>query len=110
MRAANRLSPRLRKADVSHVAGLDHLCDRTDCLLDRDGRVHPTQMIDVDAVRAQPLQRVRESVLHSNRPPVDAGERVVRCAKRSELHADHGGVPIAALQSFADEELVVAHA
>jgi hypothetical protein len=93
MGAADGLGTAFREAHVAHAARLDHLGDRSDRLLNRDGGVHPPQAIDVDVVRAEPLQPVGQGVFHRHRPTVDADEGVVGSPKRPELHADHGAVP-----------------
>ena len=44
----------LGEADVADVAGLDHLGDRADRLLDRHVRVEARRPVDVDVVGAEP--------------------------------------------------------
>ena len=81
----------LREADVAHVAGLHHLRDRADRVLDRDRGVHAGEAVDVDVVGAEPLQRVGEEVLDRGRTPVDAGPAPLDVAQRPELDAQDVG-------------------
>ena len=110
LRAPDGLGARLRQTDVPHVAGHDHLGDRADRVFDGDRGIDATEPVDVDVVGAQALQRVRECVLHGDRPPVDPEEGVVRRSESAELHADHDVVATPTAQGVPDQELVVAHA
>ena len=62
--AADRLGADLRQPDVAHVAGLHHVGDRADGLLDRHVGIEPRRAVDVDVVDAEPLQRIGQGVLH----------------------------------------------
>ena len=71
-RPADRLRTDLGQPDRPDVAGLDHVGDRTDGLLDRHVRVEPSGTVDVDVVGAEALQRVGQEGAHGGRPGVDA--------------------------------------
>ena len=72
--APHRLGADLRQPDVADVAGLHHLGDGADRVLDRHGGIEPRRAIDVDVVGAEPAQRVGEEVLHRRGPAVDADQ------------------------------------
>jgi large subunit ribosomal protein L32 len=57
VRATDCLRGCLREAEVAHLAGGDELCHRTDGLLDGRLRVDTVLVVEVDVVRAEPLQR-----------------------------------------------------
>ena len=76
------------------VAGLDHLGDRADGLLDRHVRIEPGGAVDVDVVGAEALQRVGQEVAHGRRPGVDAAEGAAGSAQRAELDAELHGVAV----------------
>ena len=107
--AADRLGADLGQADVAHVAGLDHLRDRPDRLLDRHVRVEPRGPVLVGVVRAQAAERVGQRALHGLRPRVVAQPAVVGAALGAELDADLNRVAVATLQGARDQHLVVAH-
>ena len=86
--AADGVGADLGQADVADVAGLDHLGDGADGLLDRHGRVEPGEAVDVDVVGAEPAQGVGQGVLHRGRAAVDAEPAAVGAAQGAELHAD----------------------
>ncbi len=94
--SARRVGAGLGQADVAHVAGLDHLGDRADGLLDRHRGVDAPEPVDVDVIGAEPAERVGEDVLDGGGAAVDADEGVGRIAHRAELDADRDGVAVAA--------------
>ncbi len=51
-----RLGENLRKAQVTDLAGLYELGHRTDGLLDRDLRIGPVQVVEVDVLDAEPAE------------------------------------------------------
>src|SRR6476619_5883192 len=53
--APQRLRADFGQADVPHIAGLHHVRDRTDCLLDRNVRINARWPIDVDMIETEPL-------------------------------------------------------
>ncbi len=108
--AAQGLRADLGQADVADQAGLHHLGDRADGLLDRDGRVEAGRAVDVDVVGAEAVQRVRERGLDRGGAGVVAEPVAERVALGAELDADHGAVAVAAAQGLAQQQFVVAHA
>ena len=97
----------LGEPDRPHIAGLDHIGDRADRILDRNVGVEPRRPIDVDHVDAEALQRIGEEILRSLRPRVIADETRGRIAQRAELDAQHITLARPALERFADEQLIV---
>ena len=65
--AADGLGADLGQADVADVAGLHHVGDRADGVLDRDGGVEARRAVDVDVIDAEARQAVREEVLGRRR-------------------------------------------
>jgi len=57
--ATKRLRADLRQSDVTHVASLYHVGDRTHGIFDRYARIEVAQAIDVDVVDSQPPQRIQ---------------------------------------------------
>ena len=106
----DRLGADLGQPDVAHVARLDHLGDRADGLLDRDGRIESRRPVDVDVVRAQAAQGVREEVLDGLRSGVDAEPRPLGVAQRAELDAEEHVVAPPVAQGARDQQLVPARA
>ena len=78
VRAADGGGAHLGQAEVPDEAGLDHLRDRADRVLDRDPRVQPGRLVQVDVVGAEPLQRVGERGLDRGRAGVVPDERAAR--------------------------------
>jgi hypothetical protein len=70
MGLADGLGADFRQADVAHIAGLDHVGDGADRVLDRHVRVQARRAVDVDVVGAQALQAVGQEVLHRRGPAV----------------------------------------
>jgi hypothetical protein len=110
MRPAQHVGPRLGEAEVPDVAGLDHLLDGPDRLLDRHGRIDARRLVEVDIVGAEPPQCVGEEVLHRHWPAVDADEAAVGRAHRAELDGDERVVAPTPLERLVEEQLVVAGA
>ena len=98
--AADRFGAHLRQADMADIAGLHHVGDGADRLLDRHVRIEPRRPVDIDMVDAEPLQRIGEEVLHRRRPRVEAAPAAGGIAHRAELHAEleacRGGTPFSA--------------
>ena len=101
MCAANRFRTRLGQPDVAYVAFRDHLGDRTHRFLDRHIRIDAGETIDVDVVRAEAAQRVREEILHRIWAAVVAQEGALRIAQRTELDAEHHLAPVAVRERVA---------
>ena len=108
--AAQRVRADLREADVADEAGLDHLGDRSDGLLDRHRLIEPRRAVDVDVVRAEPPQRLGEGVLRRGRAGVEAHEGAERVAQAAVLDAEDHVVAAAVLERACDQQLVVARA
>jgi hypothetical protein len=102
------LCAHLREPDVAHVAGFHQIRDRADGVLDGHVRVAPRRLIEIDVVRLQPLQRVRQRRLHRGRPRIVPEPRAVGPALRAELHLDERLLPLSG-ERLAEEHLVVAH-
>ncbi len=73
-------------------------------------RIEPRRAIDVDVIDAEALQRVGDEILHRGGAAVVARPTPFGVAQRAEFDADQQVVAVAALQRFADQHLVVAHA
>ena len=99
----------LAQADVPYITGLHQVGHGTDGVFDRHGRVEPGHAVDVDVVRAQPLQAVGQKVFDRRRPAIHAGKTPCRVAQRAKLHRQQRLVA-PALQSLANQGFVVAHA
>src|SRR5215217_3733514 len=108
--AADGVGAHLRQADVAHVAGLDHLGDGADGVLDRHVRIEARGAVDVDVIDTQTLQRIGEEVLYRRWPTVVAEEGAVRRAQGAGLYTDGQLVAVQRLKRFADQHLVVTHA
>ena len=72
--------------------------------------IEPRRLIEVDVIRAEPLQRIRERRLHRRGPRVEAEEVTARIALRAELHLDERALAPPAFQRLAQQQLVVPHA
>jgi hypothetical protein len=99
----------LGQPDRSHIAGFHEVNHRTDRVLDRHRLIQARRAIDVDVIRAEPDQRIREEVLHRRGLCVNAAHAVVGAAQHAELDRELDLVA-AAGDRFADEELVVSRA
>jgi hypothetical protein len=86
--APDRLGSGLGQADVADVAGLHHLGDSADRLLDRYGRIDPAEAVDVDVIGAQPAKRVGEGALQGRRATVDAEDLAIGRPQQPELDAE----------------------
>src|SRR5450631_4682688 len=100
--AAYGVGADFRKADMLDVAGLHHLGDGADRVLDRHCRIEPRRAVDVDMVDAEPLQRIAQKILYRDRPAVHAGKTAGGVAQRAELDADLKIIAAAVLQRVAD--------
>ena len=110
MGASERLRAHLGQPDMADVAGLDHLGDRADGLLDRQAWVDPGRAVDVDVVGTESLQSVGERVLGRRGAGVVAEPSPVGSALGTELDAHQHIVAPDATQDLTDEHLVVAGA
>jgi hypothetical protein len=95
---------------MADIAGVDHLLDRPDRLLDRHIRVQAGRPVDVDVVGVEPLQGVRERGLDRRGPGVIAEPCARGVALGAELDADSDVFAVDAPERVADQQLVVAHA
>ena len=108
--AANGVGTDFRKTDMLDIAGLHHLGDGADRVLDRHRRIEPRRAVDVDMIDAESLQRVGEEIFHRYGAAIDAGEAAGGVAERAELDADLSLVAAAAFERVADQQLIVADA
>jgi hypothetical protein len=108
--APQGLGADLGEADVTHIAGLHHLRDRADGVLDRHPRVEPRRPVHVDVLDPEPLERVGEKGLHRRRPRVQADPPLARIAQGAELDADPVTIAREPTQRLGDQHLVVPHA
>src|SRR5712671_6810702 len=53
MGTTDRVSTSLRETDVPDVTRLDHVCDRTNGVLNRHGRINTCGAVDIDVVCAK---------------------------------------------------------
>ena len=110
VRPADRFRRRFRQPDVTDIAGLDHVGDGADRVLDRHRGIEPRGLIEIDMVGAETPQAVGEKILHRDRPDIVAEKFQVRAAHRPELERDEGALALAAPERLADEHLVVSRA
>lgn len=94
-----------RQAEEAHLAGLDQLGHRAHGLLDRNIRVHPVLVVEVDVVHAEALQGGVTRRADVVRAAVDAHAGAVRESLVAELR---GQLHLLALiaDGFADELLI----
>src|ERR1700747_659236 len=71
----------LADAETAHLALADELAHRADCVLDRNGRIDPMDVIEVDNVGLQPSEALLAGFAHIFRP---AG-REARVAEQPEI-------------------------
>ncbi len=96
MGTADRVGRRLAEPEVAHLALRDELRHRADGLLDRRVQVDAVQVVQVDMVDAEALQRALDRLAHVVRRAVDAAKaRVVRGALDPELRRELHLVAIA---------------
>ena len=89
-RAAERLGRRLAEPEVAHLALLHELGHRADRLLDLRARVHAVQVVEVDVVGAEALQRALDGAPDVLARPVgDPLRRVL--GRRGEADAELRG-------------------
>ena len=101
---------RHQQSDVADVSGLDHLGHGADGLFDQHFWIEPRRTLDVDIIRAEPLQALREIVLDMHRDCIDTNPAARRIPQCTEFDADHDALAPAACQGLADQKLVVAAA
>ena len=100
----------LRQADVADVAGLYHVGDGADGVLDRHLRIDPRGLIEIDIIGAQSLERIGEEVLGRRRTCVIAQALAVGIAHGAVFDGDEGALPPPAFQGFAQHQFGVAGA
>jgi hypothetical protein len=110
VRAADRLGGGLGEADVQDLALLHELGHRTDGLLDLDVRVDAVLVVEVDAIRFEPLQRALDGGVDVRSGAVERAERREVAGRRAigaarELRRDH--VLVAVTVDRAADELLV---
>jgi hypothetical protein len=97
VRPAERLGAGLREPDVADVAGLDHLRDGADRVLDRHRGIDAGGAVDVHVVRVEPAQRVGEEALDRGGPGIDA--------RPAENSGQPAGLRLAGLFEITDRNI-----
>ena len=110
MRAADGVGADLGQADMPDIAGLHHLGDAADRLLDGNAGIKPCRPVDVDVVGAETLERIGKEVPRRSRPRIEPDEFAGGAAQRAELDAELNLVARTILQRLADQHFIVAHA
>jgi hypothetical protein len=112
MRPADGRGRGLRQAQVADLALMHEISECPDRVLDRNPRVDPVQVEQVDVLGAEPLQgafdrggHVLRTTVH-HRPAVDERKRALRREPETHLGRDRHRVPHAG-QRAADQRLVV---
>src|SRR5579884_2097754 len=106
-RAPNRLDTDFAEADPANVAIPHQLADRADRVFDRHVAVESRRTVDVDVIDAEPLEGIREKVLHGSRSRVVSNEGARRVSHAAELDAEHDIVAPPLRERVTDEQLVV---
>jgi hypothetical protein len=104
VRPADRPHAGLGEPEVPNLALLDQVLDSARHVLDRDVRVHPVLVEQVEAVGPEPLQRLLDGAPVRVGPAVEAaglpgGELEAELRRDDDLVADR-------FERFADELLV----
>ena len=60
----DHLRGEVARADLAHLPGAHELLERTQCLLDRCRRIGDVQLVEVDAIGAEPAQTVVGGALY----------------------------------------------
>jgi hypothetical protein len=105
---ADGFGSELAQADVTHVAGLDHVGDGSDSVFNGDVGVEAGGAVDVDVVDAEALEGVREGGFDGGGARVEAEKGAIGAALRSEFDRDEDLVADET-ESTANEHLIVAH-
>ena len=108
MRLADRVGRRLGEPEVADLALRDELAHRADRLLDRDIGVDAVQVVEVDVVEAQALERALDRALTFSGVPslLDRRRVGVHVALDAELGGEDERVAVAALERRAEQLLV----
>ena len=109
-RATKRPRVQLRNAGVAHLAGRDELGQRAGRLLDRNPRVGAVQIIHVDVIDTEPLQRGLAGRADVLGPAVAAAKRRIGGAAHHPAFRRHDRRRTAIAQRAPDEPLVLAAA
>ena len=107
MGAPDRVGRRLGDAEVADLAGRDELAHRPERLLDRDGRVGPMEVVEVDPVGAEATERRVARGPHVVGAPIGGSDAVAD--DDAELGREHHLVAVAG-DGLADQLLVGAQA
>ncbi len=83
---ADRRGTRLGKPDMANIARLHEVPDGPHRVLDRHRRVDAGRHVEIDPIRAEPLQAVGTGRLDRDRPAVEAEKAAVRPALRPEFY------------------------
>ena len=87
-RPPDRLGAHLGETDVADIAGLHHVGDGADRVLDRHIGIEPGGAVDVDMIDAETLQRIGEEVLDAAGPGVEADPAAGGIPQGAELDAE----------------------
>ena len=87
MRAAQGLDRHLREPKVTNFARLDQLLHCADRLFDRHRRIAPVQVVEIDRVDTEPLERLVRNAFRIFRRTVDASRRIAD--SETKLGCDH---------------------
>src|SRR5574341_783166 len=92
------------------VSCFHHIRNRADRVLDWHRWVDAPKAVNVNIVRPEPAQRIGEKVLDRDRAPIDSCPKAGGIAQRAELDTEYGLLAVAASQSLAQQQFIVAHA
>ena len=108
VRAPHRSPPSFRQSDVAHEAGLHHVGDRADRVLDRHRGIDARRLVEGRRSRCRAGAACRRK---SSSPPRDGCRcrpRAVRAAQRAELHRNEGLVAPRPSSASREQQLVLA--
>ena len=94
----------LAQTQVQHLAFGHQFRHGSDRFFDRDGRIHPVLVVEIEAVGAEPRQGTRTARLDMSRPTIDF-DASAGCRHQSELARQDHLVPPAP-DDLADKRLV----
>src|SRR5574342_1417664 len=95
---------------MPNVSGFYHLRNRANGVFDWHNGVDTSKPVNINIVCPEPAQRIGEKVFDRDRAPVDSSPSAGGIAQRAELDTQYGLLAVAASQSLAQQQLIVAHA